>query len=1136
MRLLYSSNKDKFMKRWWFVALVMIGFVTAFFPLKGNNIRITGEPVLSLNSKADSVDIGFRLSWENSWRDEFNWDAAWLFVKYKKENAVTAWEHLNVGSVVVPSDLTYDFGKSGGANSGVFVYRSSKGGGAISDKDIHIRVGLNQFSGVTADEIRNKKVYVAVSGIEMVYIPNGAYYLGDGKSNRSFSSVQQRIMRPEDDIIGTDPSFTYSCIPTHYKSAVPAGAADRYNNAVWVDNSNYMCHISVANHSASVASQNISWTVNFKAAKTIRTFGISVANYSDVHGNYMPSKEWYLLASNDSLTWDTICRCAANEVNRSATSYPVGRSIRVQRPGSYQYYRLFFLEMNNGRNGFMLANVAMSEKDLYPDATNGYLVGSEKIVMGKGLNQLYADDGNTWTDGGVFPDAYPKGYRGFYCMKYELSQEQYVSFLNMLSRTQQAAHIGNVLDELKKGDYVFGDKSRPNARNGICVFSNVAGRPALFANNLNPSEPYYGEDDGQTIACNYLTPADLLAYCDWSGLRPMSEMEYEKVCRRPYPQYSQEEEYAWNSRELVSLTRLSDLASAGTENETAVGKNANAGNKIGPVRCGGFGLTTGSQSKAGAAFWGVMEMSGNLAELCYNAGNSGRAFNAADPAASHGNGVLSSNGLTDMTLWPAATTSAAFCLRGGSFCSTDSYLRVSDRSVLSVSGDRDSTVGFRGVRTFASGRESVVGGAIVCENGLVTDTACPGTPLRILSKTAGSVSGMDLPVSYIWYINDQVIPGEVGAELSYYFSNAGTTIAEYTIKRKVVSAVGEAMATQEVKVKVPNLTLKLNRSEINIGYDNIAESVVVSPVLTGIVFNYTWIYGGKIIGEGTEYCPSRDNFDGTSGVMDVYCETSVWACKAVTALKVNVSNERLVASEAVTMENCGKVLIIDKRDQKRYTTVKISDAAGENTQCWLAQNMNVGERVPDSDYTTHTRAGIQKICYENNEKNCNRFGGLYRWEEAMYGEKADGTKKMNGDYVQGICPDGWHVPSDAEWSLLEANLGLTPAQVASKGTWNRGGNAGMYMKKDITINGERFCSGVDCNKSGFNGMPTGRRAASNGGFELGPGSGNTHDSFWLADESGSEGMTRHLSTPSSTLWAGYGHGKSYGFSVRCIKN
>ena len=205
---------------------------------------------------------------------------------------------------------------------------------------------------------------------------------------------------------------------------------------------------------------------------------------------------------------------------------------------------------------------------------------------------------------------YPKGYAGFYVMKYETSQEEYVEFLNSLTLVQQKAHVANNnFEQMKRGDYVFGDLKTPNCRNGI-VFVEQKGKggPAVFGNNLNPANEFFAVDDGQTLACNYMSAYDMLAYCDWSGLRPMSEPEYEKACRRPYPQLPEKGEYAWNTGSGVTpLLSESDLIYRGSETEQASlkQKNVNSGGHLnGPVRCGMFGTAQTNQSQSGATYWG----------------------------------------------------------------------------------------------------------------------------------------------------------------------------------------------------------------------------------------------------------------------------------------------------------------------------------------------------------------------------------------------------------------------------------------------------------------------------------------------------------------------------------------------------
>jgi len=92
---------------------------------------------------------------------------------------------------------------------------------------------------------------------------------------------------------------------------------------------------------------------------------------------------------------------------------------------------------------------------------------------------------------------------------------------------------------------------------------------------------------------------------------------------------------------------------------------------------------------------------------------------------------------------------------------------------------------------------------------------------------------------------------------------------------------------------------------------------------------------------------------------------------------------------------------------KVYNTVQIG------TQCWLKENLNVGTRINGSQSQTNNGV-IDKYCYNDLESNCDIYGGLYQWDEAMQYVITAG--------VQGICPAGWHLPSDAEWTTLTTYL------------------------------------------------------------------------------------------------------------------
>ncbi|MDD5694309.1 MAG: FISUMP domain-containing protein [Bacteroidales bacterium] len=90
-----------------------------------------------------------------------------------------------------------------------------------------------------------------------------------------------------------------------------------------------------------------------------------------------------------------------------------------------------------------------------------------------------------------------------------------------------------------------------------------------------------------------------------------------------------------------------------------------------------------------------------------------------------------------------------------------------------------------------------------------------------------------------------------------------------------------------------------------------------------------------------------------------------------------------------------------------YTTVQIGG------QCWFKENMNVGTMIVGTIEQSNNGT-IEKYFYDNNPSNCGIYGGLYQWNEAMQYVTTEG--------VQGICPDGWHIPTDNEWKILEGTV------------------------------------------------------------------------------------------------------------------
>ncbi|MBC8487186.1 MAG: hypothetical protein H8D45_14250, partial [Bacteroidetes bacterium] len=99
---------------------------------------------------------------------------------------------------------------------------------------------------------------------------------------------------------------------------------------------------------------------------------------------------------------------------------------------------------------------------------------------------------------------------------------------------------------------------------------------------------------------------------------------------------------------------------------------------------------------------------------------------------------------------------------------------------------------------------------------------------------------------------------------------------------------------------------------------------------------------------------------------------------------------------------CGVSSITDG-DNNNYNTVEIG------SQCWMAENLNTGIMINSPGNQTNNDT-IEKYCYNNEPDSCTIYGGLYQWDEIMQYITTEGTP--------GICPPGWHLPSDAEWCTL----------------------------------------------------------------------------------------------------------------------
>ena len=356
-----------------------------------------------------------------------------------------------------------------------------------------------------------------------------------------------------------------------------------------------------------------------------------------------------------------------------------------------------------------------SEAALGIDNVAGKLWGRIEGTGNGGIGNAAADAEAT------LAATYPKGYAAFYCMKYEISQGQYKDFLNTLAYAQQASRTATAPNSAAG----TGALSSTNLyRNGLDIQTPGNATtllPAVYGCNLDADANYNETVDGEWIACNYLSWQDGAAYMDWAGLRPMTELEFEKACRGSQTPVAVE--YAWGNATNISANNITNHGQAGevTNTANANSASANQANVQGPLRVGAFAGAATTRAQAGATYYGIMEMSGNLWDRAVTLGNAaGRSYTGV-----HGNGNLFDDGSANVDFWPGingnstttnantafngstgVTAGAGAGTRGGTWAGTGGgtpsqhLLKVSGRmNAIIMATDRNQANGWRGVRT-----------------------------------------------------------------------------------------------------------------------------------------------------------------------------------------------------------------------------------------------------------------------------------------------------------------------------------------------------------------------------------------------------------------------------------------------------
>ena len=215
-------------------------------------------------------------------------------------------------------------------------------------------------------------------------------------------------------------------------------------------------------------------------------------------------------------------------------------------------------------------------------------------------------------------------------------------------------------------------------------------------------------------------------------------------------------------------------------------------------------------------------------------------------------------------------------------------------------------------------------------------------------------------------------------------------------------------------------------------------------------------------------------------------------------------------------------------DGNVYPTIKIGE------QVWMAENLAVSRYadgtlvpyIPEQEWWDSLRVNEKGFCYYmNSNRNRDIYGALYSWSAAVNGQDSIDPEL---EPIQGVCPDGWHLPSDGDWKELEMHLGMS-AQEADGESWR--GNIGGKLKST----GRDFwlIPNVGANnETRFTALPAGDRFPKGEFFNLGY---STY--YWTSSNHDTDyAWARGLGYLFDSMYRGHQDAKNFGFSVRCVKD
>jgi len=399
-------------------------------------------------------------------------------------------------------------------------------------------------------------------------------------------------------------------------------------------------------------------------------------------------------------------------------------------------------------------------------------------------------------------------------------------------------------------------------------------------------------------------------------------------------------------------------------------------------------------------------------------------------------------------------------------------------------------------------------------------SSCPYDEVTLHGNLSGTVTDAEtsLPVEdaviKLFYTNDTLNADTTGMDGSFLFRNLrpqeyGIEVSKGLYEKRTESVTVVTESDLEFDIEISGIPFPVFSSTyLNFGWDSTHMSFDISNQGAGVLqyeltAHQEWI---QLESAGGELTTEKDPIEVT---IEREALSELVSHHGTIGVRSYIGDDPQLDTIHIY------VYYVMDQDSILYKTVKIG------TQTWMAENLNRGLMVDaPADVPTLNNGIIEKLCYGNVASNCNIYGGLYMWDEMMdYQSSDDGLIGI----TQGICPAGWHIPTDKEWLTLETFLG--GAAIAGE------------KLKDSTLWQGRILNVT--NESGFSALP-------GGGYYSRP-IDETSDYYWIGNkayfwssykDSGDWWWLVRIEHTSTDLFA-FAMPPSYdpsAVSVRCVKD